>query len=218
MKKIKVVVAEDHHVVRGALTALLAADTGIEVIGELADGTNLIEAVQALQPDVLLLDAHMPGHRVLETVQTLSKINPELHVLVLSAYRRREYVIGLLEVGAAGYMLKDDPQETLLQAVHIVARGQQWFSPKVMELLVKSAGPHRQELIDELTKREIEVLRLVAAGYKNTQIAEAMTVTEQAVKNYIRRIFKKLGVETRVEAVLYALNQNLVSSDNQPDS
>jgi DNA-binding NarL/FixJ family response regulator len=218
MKTIRIVVAEDHHVVRGALTALLAGEPDIEVIGEIADGTNLIEAVQALKPDVLLLDAHMPGHRVLETVQTLNKINPELHVLVLSAYRRREYVVGLLEVGAAGYMLKDDPQETLIRAVHIVAQGQQWFSPKVMELLVKSAGAHKRELLDELTKREVEVLRLVASGYKNSQIAEAMTVTEQAVKNYIRRIFKKLGVETRVEAVLYALSQNLVSPDNQPDS
>ncbi|MCI0399605.1 MAG: response regulator transcription factor [Chloroflexi bacterium] len=217
MNKIRVVLAEDHHVVRGALAALLAKEPDIAVVGEVADATVLLNVVKALKPDVLLLDAHMPGHRVLETVQTLRNRHPELQILVLSAYRRREYAIGLLEVGAAGYLLKDDPQETLIQAVRIVARGQQWFSPRVMEILIKSASERNQQPISELTKREIEVLRLIASGYKNAEIGAKLTLTEQTVKNYVRRIFRKLDVETRVEAVLYALSQNLVSPEDLQD-
>lgn len=215
MDKIRVVLAEDHHVVRAALVSFLIREADVEVVGEVADGTTLVETIGRLRPDVLLLDAHMPGHRVLETAQRLRALYPDVRILVLSAYARREYIVGLLKAGAAGYILKDDPQETLLLGIRSVVQGRRWLSARVMDVLVKSVQQPEVEPKEELTKREIEVLRLMAQGYRNNQIAEALHVTEQTVKNYIRNVFLKLGVETRVEAVLHAIHTGLVTEDEQ---
>ncbi|MEW5985224.1 MAG: response regulator transcription factor [Chloroflexota bacterium] len=211
MDKIQVVIAEDHHVVRAALVSFLAREADLEVVGEVADATTLVETIGRLRPHVLLLDAHMPGHRVLPTAQRLRTLYPAVRILVLSAYARREYIVGLLKAGAAGYILKDDPQETLILGIRSVAQGRRWLSARVMDVLVKSAEQPPEEPAEELTKREVEVLRLMAQGYRNNQIAETLHVTEQTVKNYIRNIFLKLGVETRVEAVLRAIHTGLVS-------
>lgn len=214
MKKIRVVLAEDHHVVRAALAAFLVREADIEVVGEAADAAALIDVVRELTPDVLLLDAHMPGHRVIETTHILRAQYPQVQILVLSAYRRREYVVGLLSAGAVGYVLKDDPQEALVQAVHMAARGQQWLSPRVTEVLLKSAGSSTPTAVDKLTRREAEVLQLMAHGRTNNQIAVALSITEQTVKNYVSNIFSKLGVATRVEAVLVAINQGWEDGDS----
>lgn len=213
MKKIRVVLAEDHHVVRAALAAFLAREADIEIIGEVADATILVDTVKNLAPDLLLLDAHMPGHQVIKTALTLRAECPQVQILVLSAYRRREYVVGLLKAGAMGYVLKDDPQETLIKAVHEAAQGRRWLSPRVTEVLLKSVGSPVHPQVDKLTKREAEVLHLMVSGHRNAQIGTALSITEQTVKNYVRNIFSKLGVETRVEAVLCSINQDLENVD-----
>ncbi len=213
MDKIRVVLAEDHHVVRAALASFLAKEADIEVVGQVADAATLIETVKKLKPDVLLLDAHMPGHRVIKLAYAIRTQYPEVQILVLSAYCRREYVTGFLDAGIVGYVLKDDPQETLIQAVHAAVQGRRWLSPRVTEVLLKSTGNLEPKPIDRLTKREVEVLRLMADGGKNSHIAETLSISEQTVKNYVRNIFSKLGVETRVEAVLYAIKQDLEDGD-----
>jgi DNA-binding NarL/FixJ family response regulator len=202
MRRIRVVLAEDHHLVRAAIASLLA---DLEVVGEVPEARVLATMVAALKPDVLVLDAHMPGHRVIEGARELRATHPEVRILVLSAYNRLEYVRGLLGAGAAGYVLKDDPPEALTAAVRAVAHGRQWLSPRVTDLLVKSSAGRDSRLVEELTGRETEVLRLMAAGHRNERIAEALEITEQTVKNHVRSIFGKLGVETRVEAVLHAI-------------
>lgn len=214
MGKIRIVLAEDHHVVRAAIASLLAKEADIEVVGEVPEAMALVPRVEALKPDVLILDAHMPGHKVIESAHALRARHPNVRILVLSAYNRREYVVGMLGAGAAGYVLKDDPPEALAAAVRAVAGGKQWLSPRVTELLVRSAANRDKRLVEELTDREAEVLRLMAAGYRNERIAEALSITEQTVKNHVRSIFGKLGVETRVEAVLWAIGQGWVSPEN----
>lgn len=210
MSRIRVVLAEDHHVVRAAVAAFLTNETDIDVVGEVADATALIDLIEKLKPDVLLLDAHMPGHKVIETTRALRARYPEVRVLVLSAYDRSEYVVGLLGAGASGYVLKDDPAAALVQAIRTVARGERWLSPRVTEVLVRAADKAADVPTTDLTEREKEVLRLMADGLRNDQIATALNITEQTVKNHVRSIFRKLDVATRVEAVLYAFRQGLV--------
>jgi DNA-binding NarL/FixJ family response regulator len=212
--KIRVVLADDHHVVRAAIASLLSKEGDIEVVGEVPEAVGLVARVEELEPDVLILDAHMPGHKVIESAHALRVSRPRVRILVLSAYNRREYVVGMLGAGAVGYVLKDDPPETLAAAVRAVAGGKQWLSPRVTQLLVRSANSRDEHLVEELTDREAEVLRLMAAGCKNERIAEALRITEQTVKNHVRNIFGKLEVETRVEAVLWAIAQGWVSPED----
>ena len=213
MQKTRILLAEDHHVVRAAIASLLGKEADLGVVGELAEASRLVEAVGALKPEVLVLDAHMPGHKVIEAAREVHARHPEVGVLILSAYNRREYVLGMLGAGACGYVLKDDPPEALLAAVRAARAGRQWLSPRVTGLLMKSMADDERRVVEELTEREREVLRLMATGLRNERIADALDITEQTVKNHVRSIFGKLGVETRVEAVLYAISQGWVSPD-----
>jgi DNA-binding NarL/FixJ family response regulator len=198
-------------VVRAAVAAFLAREPDLEVVGEVAEAGQLFEAIETLKPDLLLLDAHMPDHKVIRSAEMLCKQHPDMRILVLSAYDRREYVVGLLQAGASGYVLKDDAPETLVRAIRAVAQGEEWVSPRVAKTLLQTARDNGKEEASKLTPREMEVLRLMANGSRNEEIAESLFVTVQTVKNHIRNIFRKLEVETRVEAVLYAINQGLVT-------
>lgn len=212
MKAIRIVLAEDHHVVRAAIATFLQSEKDIEVVGQVEQGAGILEAVETHRPDVLLLDAHMPGHRVIDTARRLKKSQPGIKILVLSAYDRREYVVGLLGAGASGYVLKDDPPATLAEAIRATAKGLRWLSPRVADVLVRSAAEEDDVLREELTQREGEVLQLMATGSRNDRIARELSISEQTVKNHVRSIFGKLGVATRVEAVLYAIHQGWVET------
>ncbi|MCI0393456.1 MAG: response regulator transcription factor [Chloroflexi bacterium] len=212
MKKIKVLVAEDHHVVRSAIAVLLNREPDIEVVGDVADGRHLLEEVERLQPDVVLMDAQMPHHQPVEATRALRAQCPNVHIVVLSAYRLEEYVVGLLKAGAAGYLLKEDPPSMLIQAIQAVDQGQEWISPRVAGILVDSVRS-KDNVLARLTDRETEVLQLMAHGRTNPQIAEDLVISEHTVKNHVTSIFRKLGVETRVEAVLYAISSSLVSAE-----
>ncbi len=210
---ITLVVAEDHHVVRAGICALLNQEPNFTILCEVADGAQVQKATQQHQPTLLLLDAHMPNHNVLRTTKSLVEAMPGLKIVILSAYRRQEYVVGLLDVGAVGYVLKDDPPADLIQAIYSVAQGGRWLSPRVLDVLLQSAQRDATKDAQPLTARECETLILMASGYRNAQIAQSLTVTEQTVKNYVGRIMDKLGVETRVEAVLWAIKHQLVALD-----
>lgn len=213
---IRIALAEDHHVVRTAVASLLSRHAEFEVVGEIAEGgAQLLDAINSLQPDLLLLDAHMPGHDVVQDVNKLLQLHPSLKILVLSAYDRREYVLGLLKAGALGYVLKDDSSQMLLSAIRAVARGGEWVSPQVANVLLESVRHQEQSPSAGLTPRELEVLQALASGAANSKIAEQLFITEQTVKNHVSNIFKKLGVETRVEAVLYALRHGLATPDDE---
>jgi DNA-binding NarL/FixJ family response regulator len=216
-KKIRVVLAEDHHVVRTAFAALLAKEPDIEVVGEVSNTGDLLDRVAELRPDVLLLDAHMPGGRVITAAKKLRNQDPKVQILVLSAYERSEYIVGLVRAGAAGYVLKHDSSDMLVTAVRAVAQGEGWLSPRVADILVRSVRNYDEKPDAKLTEREVDVLRLMARGQRNDEIAEALFITNQTVKNHVRRIFRKLGVETRVDAVLYAIDQGIDTTIPEQD-
>jgi DNA-binding NarL/FixJ family response regulator len=216
-KKIRVVLAEDHHVVRTAFAALLAKEPDIEVVGEVSNTGDLLDRVAELRPDVLLLDAHMPGGRVITAAKKLRDQYPKVQILVLSAYERSEYIVGLVRAGAAGYVLKHDSSDMLVTAVRAVAQGEGWLSPRVADILVRSVRNYDEKPDAKLTEREVDVLRLMARGQRNDEIAEALFITNQTVKNHVRRIFRKLGVETRVDAVLYAIDQGIDTTIPEQD-
>jgi DNA-binding NarL/FixJ family response regulator len=213
-EKIRIVLAEDHHVVRTAIANLLAKESDMEVVGEISDGRSLSQAVAQLQCDVLLMDAQMPYHKPIAAVEQLCQQYPDVRILVLSAFSLPEYVVGLLKAGASGYVLKDDPADTLLRAIRMVAQGEEWVSPQATAILIESMRTEPEDIQDKLTKRELDVLRLMARGRRNDDIAAELVVTNQTVKNHVTNIFRKLNVDTRVEAVLYALSSGLVSLDS----
>jgi DNA-binding NarL/FixJ family response regulator len=136
---------------------------------------------------------------------------------VLSAYERSEYIVGLVRAGAAGYVLKHDSSDMLVTAVRAVAQGEGWLSPRVADILVRSVRNYDEKPDAKLTEREVDVLRLMARGQRNDEIAEALFITNQTVKNHVRRIFRKLGVETRVDAVLYAIDQGIDTTIPEQD-
>ena len=215
--KIRVVLAEDHHVVRTAVAALLSKEPDIEVIGEVADGNNLIPTLVRIQPDILVMDAQMPNHKPVEATRALREMCPTLGIVVLSAYDLPEYVVGLLKAGADGYVLKDDPSDMLVRAIRAVADEEEWVSPRVATVLVDSVRSGESDASAKLTDRELDVLRLMAHGHKNNEIARELVITKQTVKNHVTNIFRKLDVETRVEAVLYAISSGLVSTTSIRD-
>lgn len=217
MNKIRVLLAEDHHVVRAAVAALLSKEPDMEVVGEVADGRTLLGMVERHRPDLVLMDVQMPHHRPVEVTKTLHEQYPEVKILVLSVYDLPEYVVGLLKAGADGYVLKDDPSEMLVRAVRGVASGEDWVSPRVAKILVESVRQHDHDPAAALTERETEVLTLMARGQTNTEIAQQLVISEHTVKNHVTSIFRKLNVETRVEAVLYAISIGLVSTDEIRD-
>jgi DNA-binding NarL/FixJ family response regulator len=210
-KPIRLILAEDHHVVRSALASYLRSKPWIDVVGELSDGRNLIEIVERERPDVLVMDAEMPAHQPVAVVKHLSQSCPETRVLVLSAHDSPDYVVGLFQAGVAGYVLKNDPSDALIQALNMVAQGRQWISPRAAAVL---AGYVRSQLSDtgtaRLSEREMQVLALMARGYRNEDIANELVLSEHTVRNHIASIFHKLGVETRVSAVLFAIASDIV--------
>ena len=215
--KIRIVLAEDHHVVRTAVAALLSKEPDLEVVGEVADGNTLVQTVARIQPDILVMDAQMPNHKPVEATRALHETCPDLRIVVLSAYDLPEYVVGLLKAGADGYVLKDDPSDMLVRAIRAVAEYEEWVSPRVAAVLVDSVRSSDTDAGVKLTDRELDVLRLMAHGHKNSDIAQELVITKQTVKNHVTNIFRKLGVETRVEAVLYAISHGLVSTSSIRD-
>lgn len=209
---IRIALADDHEVVRRAVATFLARQPDLEVVGEAGEGGPALQRLlQKARPDVLLLDANMPGHEVnvIETVRSLGANMPKLRVVVLTAHDRREYVVGLIRSGAAGYVLKGDSPEMLMHAIRMVANGGEWISPSVANILVEHARADEPSPADMLSERELDVLRAMARGLTNAAIAKELFITEQTVKNHVSSIFTKLAVNTRVEAVLYALYHGL---------
>ena len=199
---IRVLLADDHPVVRAGLRATLAAP-GLAVVGEAASGDEVPARCREARPDVVLLDLQMPGPPPTAVVAALRAACPEARVLVLTGHDEDAYVQELLAVGVAGYVLKDEAPEALVDAVRGVAHGGSWLSRSVVERLVQTgrsggrAGP-------VLTARERQLLALVAQGWDNARLAATLHLSEQTVRSYLSRLYAKLGVRTRAEAIVWA--------------
>jgi DNA-binding NarL/FixJ family response regulator len=212
MKAIRVVLADDHPVVRaGIRNELLAA--GIKVVGEAVNGEEVQALVERLHPEVVVLDVEMPGLNGLEVARRLrarqaAQSTAPVSILVLSAFDQEAYVFGLLDAGATGYVLKDEALETVVQAVQTVARGEPWLSPRVLAKVIARAPG--QSFAGDLTEREMDVLRGMATGQNNLQIAEQLSIGERTVRYHVENILAKLRAANRMEAVIVAIQRGLV--------
>ncbi len=208
-KKIRIALADDHPFIRAGLRSTLTAEDDLVLVGEAADGHELRQLCHASEPDVVLLDLNMPGPPGVQTVLYLREHLPQIKVIVLTAYGEDAYVRRLVGAGAAGYILKDEATDVVVQAIHAVMRGDVWFSPAVAEKLGPT-GQAPQVGRSELTEREHEILCMIAEGRDNVRIAEALGLAEQTVRNYVSQLYAKLGVQSRPEAIIWARERGII--------
>ncbi len=209
MPKIRVVLVDDHDVVRKGIRNLLRKAADIVVIGEASNGIDAIKMVNQLRPDVLLLDIEMPGLNGVDVVHRLEEAGMDVHILVLSAYDDQEYILEMLGSGASGYLLKEETPEYILDAVRGVAGGQRgWVSNQVAKKLERIQMARRQE--STLTFREIDMLRMLADGLGDGQIAQELGLDEPALRQMFTFLLAKLAVRTREEAIGLARQQGWI--------
>jgi DNA-binding NarL/FixJ family response regulator len=204
---VRLLVADDHPVVRDGLSSMFARDPEFEVLGEAADGAEAVRLAEALRPDVILMDLRMPGMDGVSATRELAGRGSNARVLVLTTYDTDSHVLPAIEAGATGYLLKDVPRDELLRAVRAAARGEAVLAPSVAARLmsrVRSVGP------GPLSRRELEVLQLVAAGATNREAAAKLFITEATIKSHLLNIYAKLGVRDRAAAVTEAFNRGLL--------
>ncbi len=212
-ESIRVLLCDDHALVRSGLRRLLECEGDIEVVGEAADAEEAVAQVGAHKPDVLLLDIVLPGRSGLEAIQDLDAASPETRILILSMQDDPSYVRRAFEAGAHGYLLKDAADSDLVQAVHEVAGGHRYVHPTLGARLAAgqgAAGPSTEEL----SAREHEVLRLLALGHTNQEIAKMLFISVRTAETHRARIMQKLGLATRAEIVRYALESGELALDS----
>ena len=214
MSRTRVLIVDDQPLMRAGFKSVLEASGQVDVVGEAATGAEAIEQARRLDPDVVLMDVRMPDMDGIEATRRM----PRQKVLILTTFGLDEYIIEALRAGASGFLLKDAPVEELLSAVRAVAAGDAQLSPAVTKRLLDqvarrlpAAVDRDDALLEELTARELEVLRLLAVGMSNAEIGEALVVSEATVKTHVSSVLGKLGLRDRVQAVIYAYENGLVA-------
>ncbi|MDI9547046.1 MAG: response regulator transcription factor [Chloroflexota bacterium] len=213
---IRVLIAEDHTVVRGGLCALLEDVDGIEVVAEAADGVEAVLKTRAIKPDVILMDLMMPRKTGIEAIEEIKRENPNARILVLTSYSDDDKVFAAIKAGALGYLLKETSTQDLLQAIRDVYNGESSLHPAIARKLIRELNrPSTLPPSDEpLTEREAEVLVLVARGLSNQDIADKLVISERTVRTHVSNILGKLHLANRTQAALYALKEGLTSLDD----
>ena len=213
--KLRVVIVDDHTLFREGLRTILEMEEDIEVVADAENAEDIVELIWQTRPDVLLLDIRMPQGSGLDAVPAVLRISPRTQVLVLTACDEKEEHVRAFKLGAKGVILKDSARQTLMQAIHTVCGGQVWVDPRMATALVEeishlpSGGGSGGRDENGLTERELEIVRLVASGYKNKEVGITLTISERTVKTHLTNIFQKLGVRDRVGLVMYALRHGL---------
>jgi len=221
MVKIRVLLAEDHVVVREGTRELIRLEPDMEVVGEASDGAEAIELVNKLQPDVVIMDIAMPKVNGIEATKQIKALHPNTVVLVLTAYDNDQYIFALLEAGAAGYLLKNVRGDELIDAIRAVHAGESVLHPavarRVICRMVSPISSHLEERVAApLSEREMEVLNLAAKGLSNKDIAEQLFLSPRTVQAHLGSIFNKLGVASRTEAILYGLRKGWITLEDLP--
>ena len=210
-KPIRVLIADDHAIVREGQRALIETEPGMELVGEAADGVEAVHMARTLQPDVILLDLLMPRKGGVEAIQEIKAENTDARILVLTSFAEDEKVYAAIKAGALGYLLKDASPQQILAAIREVHRGEPSMPPviahKLMSELQRTSNLPLTE--DPLTERELEILRLVAQGLPNLEIAERLVISERTVRTHVSNILSKLHLANRTQAALYALREGL---------
>jgi len=210
---IRVLVADDHPIVRRGLKSLLQTEPGFECAGEAADGAEAVELTRALQPDVILLDLAMPRVTGLEAIIQIKAENPDARILVVTSFAEDDKVFPAIKAGASGYLLKDAPPEMLIQAMRDVYRGESSLHPAIARKLIHELNqpPALPPTPDPLTEREMDVLRLLAQGLSNQDIARQLSISETTTRFHVSHILGKLHLANRTQAALYARQEGLAN-------
>lgn len=208
---IRVLIVDDHTVVRDGLNALLAAEPGMEVVGSAADGIEAVRLAQELNPDVILLDLVMPRMDGVQATIEIKRNNPDARILVLTSFAENHQVFSAIKSGAIGYMMKDTSSEELIQAIRDTYHNKPALQPEIARKLMRDiqnqAG--QESLVNTLTEREIEILQQVALGKTNQEIADELFLSERTVRTHITNILAKLRLSNRTQAALYALREGI---------
>lgn len=218
MRKIRLLLVDDHPVVRLGLRALLESEPDMEVVGEAGDGLEAVTRTQELRPDVVVMDISMPGMDGLEATRRIRSYTPESQVLILTVHALERYLFPVLKAGGAGYVLKSTVDTELVNAIRTVAQGGAFLYPAATRMLLEDYLSHHQrgeeqDAYDTLSEREREVLKLIALGYTAGEIAERLILSPKSVETYRTRIMQKLNLHSRAALVQYALSRGLLAED-----
>ncbi len=211
----RILLADDHGVVRQGLRAVLARDASFEVIGESGDGREAVRLADALQPDIVIMDISMPQLNGIEAAKQIVKANPRTHIIILSMHSDETYLMRALQAGVKGYLLKESAEEDLIRAVRMVAQGKPFFSPAVTSALLADYMREMQQRnlrdsYDLLTEREKEVLQLLAEGKSNKEAAAVLDLSTNTVETHRTNLMQKLGLHNTAEIVLYAVRKKII--------
>ena len=214
---IELVIADDQQLVRSGFGMIIGAEPDMSVIGEATDGAEAVRMVKTLQPDIVLMDVQMPGTDGLEATAAITAMEDGPRVIILTTFERDDYVFSALRNGASGFLLKNAPPDTLVEAIRTVASGDALLAPSVTRRLVEEfarrpGAPLPNDAADRLTEREREVLVLLARGMTNAEIAEELFVGEATVKTHVSNVLTKLGLRDRVQAVVFAYENGVVTA------
>jgi len=212
VEQIKILIADDHPVVREGLFAMLSRQADFKVVGEAKDGVETVEMARRLEPDVVLMDLRMPGIDGVEAMRQIRSTNPDIKFIILTTYSDDEYIFSGIQAGARAYLLKDAPREELFKAVRAVYKGESLIQPVVASKLIDRFAELSRKAPsgEQLTERELEILQLMAKGAANKEISAQLSISESTVKTHISNIFQKLGVNDRTEAVTQALKRGII--------
>jgi DNA-binding NarL/FixJ family response regulator len=217
MSLITIVLADDHHIVRQGVMALLRGEPDFSVVGEASDGISVVAMTGQLKPDILVLDLMMPGLNGLEVTRRVSKVSPNTRVVILSMYMNEPYVIEALRNGAYGYILKESSIADLIKAIREVAAGRHYLSPplseRAIEVYLEKAKGTALDLYDTLTTREKEVLQLSAEGYGNAEIAARLFISTRTAETHKANMMRRLGLHNQTDLIKYALRKGVLSTE-----
>ncbi len=209
---ISIMITDDHSMIREGLKSLLELDDDIKVIAEAVDGRDCLDKLDVYKPDILLLDINMPNMNGLDVLKELKARKSKVKVLVLTVHNETEYLMKAVDIGINGYVLKDSESAELKKAIRAIMDGETYIQPSLIPALnaKRLERNEDEEKIDSLTRRELEVLKLLAIGMYNKEVAEKLEISERTVKNHVSNIFKKLEVTDRTQAAVFAIRNNLI--------
>jgi len=217
MSKIKVLIADDHPAFREGLAQLLNKQEDIEVVAEAEDGQQTVELAKQLQPDVILIDIAMPGVNGIESAKQIKSIYPKTNIIMLTAYEYQSYILACLKIRAAGYLLKSSPVSEIINAIRSAYVGRGIFDLKVLDAAMKqwtAEQSDRRMTLEGLHERELQIVKLIAKGMSNREIARGLFISERTVQTHIHRIFEKIGAGSRTETVLYCLKEGWLTIED----
>ena len=217
MKKLKIILVDDHHLVRDGIKSLLSHTADIEIVGEASDGTELFEKLPSLKPDIVIMDISLPGKSGIEITRQICQEYPEIRVLMLSMYNSEDFIFNSIKAGAKGYLPKNTTRNELLEAIYAIESGEEYFSESISKIMVKS---YVKRATDEektpvkpgeiLTSRELEILKLYAEGFINKEIGDKLDISIRTVETHKNHIMRKLELKSTVEMVKFAIKNKIV--------